>query len=361
MAIKGEHGTVMSVRLSQIDPNPWRDLEKYPLVDRKVEALINSISMNGFWEGVIARPHPSKAKRFQLAFGHNRVGAARKALGENGSIPIIVRMLDDKEMVRFMASENTQDYNTDFVRIYEGWEGASRLLGTTDAKAVAEFLGMIRRRNDANRAKDGPEWRPDVSAQVCTAVQKLIERGDIELHDLRELSVKAVREICLSLNRRIELMDKKVDQHKKLADSVGREGPDPGAVVEVKKTYSKAAKEVAEAVRKGEIATTQAYGAVWSKADVETVSKRMPTFDVTMSRHRAEVRAWAAETWTKRQKALLAAYEYTSKRERQNYEGLLLDLRQAQQRIKAAADYLEKFIQSQKVNGEVKQIEARTS
>jgi ParB-like chromosome segregation protein Spo0J len=90
---------LQQVRISSIDPNPMRQLEKYPYVERKIEALLRSIADVGLWEGVIGR---KAGNRIQIAFGHHRVEAARRSkdIGNDGSIPIIVRELDDKKMLR---------------------------------------------------------------------------------------------------------------------------------------------------------------------------------------------------------------------------------------------------------------------
>jgi hypothetical protein len=136
-------------------PNPHRDLVTFPLGEDKVARLVASINEVGFWEGVLARPQGGK---FQIAFGHHRIEAGRRAgLAE---IPIIVRDIDDVKMLQFMKNENDNDYDAHFFRYLEVWIAAEKHLARqglpansqangsgghnrTAQRNVAEFLGWI--------------------------------------------------------------------------------------------------------------------------------------------------------------------------------------------------------------------------
>src|SRR5215471_13922341 len=63
-----------NVSLDLIDPNPFRDFELHPIDPGQVERLKASIGADGFWASVVAR---KVNKRYQLAFGHHRIEAAR--------------------------------------------------------------------------------------------------------------------------------------------------------------------------------------------------------------------------------------------------------------------------------------------
>lgn len=123
-----------------IDPNPYRDLKKYPLVERKVETLIHSMKGVGMWEGIIAR---EVGNRFQMAFGHHRFEAARRSGLK--TIPLIVRDLSDEQMVKFMGRENLEDYNSEFLIMLETWEAATKFShpreNKTEAVDIARLLG----------------------------------------------------------------------------------------------------------------------------------------------------------------------------------------------------------------------------
>ena len=66
-----------TVKVSSIDPNPWRDGSAgtaswesveatYPLLRDKLERLEQSYANVGVWEGIIVR---QVGKRYELAFG----------------------------------------------------------------------------------------------------------------------------------------------------------------------------------------------------------------------------------------------------------------------------------------------------
>jgi len=91
---------IVQASIDNVDHNPFRLLQKYPFVERKVEALMRSIDDVGLWEGVIAR----KAGRgYQIAFGHHRIEAARR--NNMKRVPLIVRDLTDEQMLQFMGRD----------------------------------------------------------------------------------------------------------------------------------------------------------------------------------------------------------------------------------------------------------------
>ena len=97
----------VEVELRKIKPNPHRDLSLYPLDEAKVEKLRSSISRTDFWGNVVAR---ERNGCYELAYGHHRIEAARRALGKAASVPIIVLELDDAYMLQMMAADNDDAY-----------------------------------------------------------------------------------------------------------------------------------------------------------------------------------------------------------------------------------------------------------
>src|SRR4029077_7721397 len=76
VGIRMAYATLSYVSLSSIEANPFRDLKHYPYDKRKLEALERSIEHVGLWEGLIGR---RACHGYQLAFGHHRLGAARRS------------------------------------------------------------------------------------------------------------------------------------------------------------------------------------------------------------------------------------------------------------------------------------------
>lgn len=89
------------IALSLLDSNPYRDFDLHPIDQEQVDRLKASIGADGFWASVVAR---KVGNRYEIAFGHHRIEAARQR-GDTVA-PIEVRDLSDRQMVRMLASEN---------------------------------------------------------------------------------------------------------------------------------------------------------------------------------------------------------------------------------------------------------------
>jgi hypothetical protein len=99
---------ITTARLSDVLPNPYRNLNDYPIDQAKCEQLAHSINETGFWLGIRARRN--NAGQLEIAFGHHRIAAAKFALGENHEAQFEVGEFSDLEMLRMMAHENADVY-----------------------------------------------------------------------------------------------------------------------------------------------------------------------------------------------------------------------------------------------------------
>ena len=53
-------------RVGDIQPNPFRHLDRYPIKREKVEALRESLRSTGFWDNVVARIGESGQRKGSL-------------------------------------------------------------------------------------------------------------------------------------------------------------------------------------------------------------------------------------------------------------------------------------------------------
>jgi len=115
------------VPVSSIKDNPFRDKKRNPIDSSRVDALVESIHATDFWKGVYGR----KVDDFvEIAFGHHRVDAARKAgLKE---IPIEVMDLSDSDMLMRMTRENLRG---ELLSVIEAVSAAVKAFGA----GVVEF------------------------------------------------------------------------------------------------------------------------------------------------------------------------------------------------------------------------------
>jgi len=91
----------VTVSLDKIKPNPWRDLDLFPVDKNHVAELKASINRHGFFGGIKARKRDGF---YEAGCGTHRIEAARKAGLD--SIDILVGDIDDDQMINLMATEN---------------------------------------------------------------------------------------------------------------------------------------------------------------------------------------------------------------------------------------------------------------
>jgi ParB family transcriptional regulator, chromosome partitioning protein len=96
----GEH--VLELDPDRIDPSFIRDRIDTQ-TDADYEALKSSIALSGQQVPVLVRPHPAFPDRYQAAYGHRRIRAARD-LGR--SVRAVIKRLTDSELVTAQAQEN---------------------------------------------------------------------------------------------------------------------------------------------------------------------------------------------------------------------------------------------------------------
>jgi ParB-like chromosome segregation protein Spo0J len=100
----------MKIAVRDIVANPYRKIDNYPIDAAKVEALKESINQTGFWDNLVVREHPDNPGTYQLTYGHHRMEAVRQLGIETVDFP--VRAIDDATMLRMMAQENMDIYQS---------------------------------------------------------------------------------------------------------------------------------------------------------------------------------------------------------------------------------------------------------
>jgi hypothetical protein len=108
----------MKVKLKDLRPNPFRNVEEYVLDGEKVKRFVNSINETGFWDNVLARNNVTETNpdgEIQLAYGHHRLCALQEIYGKDldHEIDIPVKPLSDSVMLKIMAEENNDEYGHD--------------------------------------------------------------------------------------------------------------------------------------------------------------------------------------------------------------------------------------------------------
>jgi ParB family chromosome partitioning protein len=105
----GEH--VVEIEPLSIDPSPFADRFEHD-DDASFQSLKESIAERGQEIPILVRAHPSMPGRYQTAFGHRRVRAARQ-LGRQ--VKAIVRALSDDELIIAQGIENSAREDLSFI------------------------------------------------------------------------------------------------------------------------------------------------------------------------------------------------------------------------------------------------------
>lgn len=115
----------MKIRVGDLKPNPFRKIKSYPISKEKVDSLKKSMKETGFWDNILAR---KKDGYFEIAYGHHRLKAIKLAFGNDFEVNIPVKNLDDATILRIMANENDQDYNTSPSVLIETLDAARKFI-----------------------------------------------------------------------------------------------------------------------------------------------------------------------------------------------------------------------------------------
>jgi len=126
----------MRIKLSDILPNPKRDLKRNPLDKKKVAELVQSIAETGFWENVVVRKSPTQKGKYELAYGHHRWAAAVQAGVTEADF--IVKDLSNKVMHQIMLRENNEVYGWSVAALLEAVRGA--VLGLADGSFTEQDI-----------------------------------------------------------------------------------------------------------------------------------------------------------------------------------------------------------------------------
>ncbi len=195
------------VLVSELHDNPYQALARtahdQAMQEEKIAELADSISGNGFYGALLARPRPGGG--YELAYGHRRREAARRAGLSN--LPVKIMPLDDAQMARVMASENfsREDLSPLGEANVIGFLHHDLKMSVRDiANSVGKSKGWVQNRLDLFRApqylKDMVEARPDSMTFVASlmSVEDPVLRETLS-HDVADKGITKEQ-----LRRRIE-------------------------------------------------------------------------------------------------------------------------------------------------------------
>ncbi|TCP40283.1 ParB/RepB/Spo0J family partition protein [Rhodovulum marinum] len=127
------------VPLDLVEPNP--DQPRRQFSDEALQELAASIREKGVIQPLIVRPSKRSAGRFEIVAGERRWRACQ--IAQRHDVPVIVRELDDIEVLEIAIIENIQRADLNAVEEAMGYRQLMDRFGHTQDK-VAEALGKSR-------------------------------------------------------------------------------------------------------------------------------------------------------------------------------------------------------------------------
>ena len=150
-ALLGEAGTAMDdaaapggagareAPIELIRRNPDQPRRQFP--DAELDELANSIREKGVLQPILVRPAPGASGEFQIVAGERRWRAAQRA--GLRTVPVLVRELDDLEVLEFAIIENVQRADLNALEEALGYKALVERFGRTQ-EAVAQTVGKSR-------------------------------------------------------------------------------------------------------------------------------------------------------------------------------------------------------------------------
>lgn len=206
---------ITTTRLGDLDPNPFRHLETYPIFREKVEALKESIQATNLWPRLMGR---RRGKKIQIPYGHHLKQALLELYGPDHIIEIEVRDFSDAQMLMIMARENMQEYGADplvylqtvsaVIEAYgsgaiileppKGTSGLRQVVGRHyNALSLARFLGWLK-----------PSGSPSDRIYWVLESLDLMEAKLLRAEELRGLTGKDTQELIRELTRRKDIQER---------------------------------------------------------------------------------------------------------------------------------------------------------
>ncbi|HEX2913481.1 MAG TPA: ParB/RepB/Spo0J family partition protein [Chloroflexia bacterium] len=199
---EAERLPVVEIPIIQLQDNPYQHLARPQLDEQALEELAASIRENGFYGALLARRKKSTSSQYELAYGHRRKEAARRA--GLVTLPVKVVELGEFQMMRIMASENFSRQDLDPL-------GEANVVGllaneqNLSARQIAEMVGQgsswVERRLALHRApqdlKEMVAQRPDTFSlvELLAGVKEEFQRQRLVMEVLSKgLTRKQVQE-----------------------------------------------------------------------------------------------------------------------------------------------------------------------
>jgi ParB-like nuclease domain len=244
----------MLIRIRDILPNPYRNIDHYPILRPKVDALKASFEKTEYWDNLLGRLNDKG--QFELSYGHHRRVALLEHFKDepNRKVEVIVKKLSDAEMIQIMAAENMEQWGTSAIVEIETVEAVvkayaagkiqlGKLSPTTHKEAlryapsfipnkddrsvatkpytslmIGEFLGWV---SKDPKSKDG--IRSSEKVRIALTALQYMEEGLVELSDFADMTSSGINAVITEARQARSYKESRAKQAEELAEMHRRE------------------------------------------------------------------------------------------------------------------------------------------
>jgi len=142
IAVESGGGGARPLPIELLHPNLTQPRQHYD--EEALEALTQSIAEQGVLQPLIVRPHPERSGEYQIVAGERRWRAAQRA--QLTELPVVVRALDDRQMLELAIVENVQREDLTALEEAEAYQRLTAEFGYSHdqiAKAVGKSRSHI--------------------------------------------------------------------------------------------------------------------------------------------------------------------------------------------------------------------------
>ncbi len=218
--------TFLRVSLEQIVPNPQQPRKQFP--DKSLKELAQSIKSQGVLQPLVVRKHPSLDNHYELVAGERRWRALKQL--EVIQVPVIIRKVDDDELLEVALLENIQRENLSVIEEAQSYQDLLQSHGYTqeelalrigkDRSTIANQMRLLQLpsplKNDLETGRITAGHARSILALPSTAFQlEMRERLLVELWSVRETE----QQVRLKLDYLAVSPKKQDDKNSTLANS----------------------------------------------------------------------------------------------------------------------------------------------
>jgi ParB-like chromosome segregation protein Spo0J len=290
-------------KIADIQPNPFRHMDRYPIRRDKVKALRESMRTTDFWDNVVARV--DSYGKPQIAYGHHRLVALREEYAPDHEVSLIVRDLDDTHMLQVMARENLEEWGTsaavehETVRaVVEAYAKGQIKLPAPSAQRVRFAPSFVERSSSSARAEDEdhpytarevaeflgwlePSGEPQDKVYAAFGALEFIEDGVLRESDFDNLTTKqaaAVVEQARKARKEREtqarLAEERAEKQRKMAEQAEQQRARAQEERERREAQAARARSEAERQRRQDQAEAAARQAVAAEEERRLAAER---------------------------------------------------------------------------------------